>query len=60
MTIPEVLGKSEGFVAGALILSVITTILLLIDAIDGNIWQQTVTLTWGSVVGGGAVAAFRK
>jgi len=58
--LPEGLGKSEGFVAGALILSTIATTLLLIHAIDGNIWQQTVTLIWGSVVGGGAVAAFRK
>lgn len=60
MTLPDWLGKSEGFVAGALGITVVTTLLLLVRVIDQSTWSQTVTLVWGSVVGGGAVAAFRR
>lgn len=60
MTLPEGLGKSEGFVLGALVLSVLATILLVIGGIDGATWQTTVIGVWGSVVGGGAIAAYRK
>lgn len=60
MNLPESLGKSEGFVAGALILSALATGALALHYIDGGIWQTTVIGVWGSVVGGGALAAYRK
>lgn len=60
MSLPEGLGKSEGFVAGALVLSALATILLVIGCVDGATWQTTVIGIWGSVVGGGALAAYRK
>ena len=55
----EFFGKAGGFVVGALLLSLGATLLLLAGRIDQAAWQTVTIGVWGSVVGGGAISAFR-
>lgn len=60
MTIPNVLGKSEGIFGIALALFVTATTLLVLKIIDQGTWATFTEWVWASVVGGAAAAAYRK
>ena len=55
----EFFGKAGGFVVGALLLTVLSSALLLGHLVSESTWQSVVLGSWGAVVGGGAISAFR-
>ena len=55
----EFFSRAGGFVVGALLLSLGAAGLLLAGRIDPAAWQTVTIGVWGSVVGGGAISAFR-
>lgn len=54
------LGRSEGYIAGTLALSLLATVLLLLGRIGESSWQVLVLGAWAAVCGGGAVSAYRE
>lgn len=60
MQVPEWIGKARGFILGALLLSVMNAGLLAWGKLAGPEYQIIAVGIWGSVVIGGAAAAYRK
>lgn len=60
MTMPEWVGRSEGYVTLATFCVAMATGLLGIHLIDGTQWVQAVLGVMGIVCAGGAAAAYRK
>lgn len=59
-TLLDRLGRSEGYVGIAFCITGLATGLLCTRFITEASWVALVQWTWASVVGGGAVAAYRK
>lgn len=55
----EFFGRAGGFVVGALLITSLTSLLLLTHHIGEATWQAVCLGSWGAVVGGGAISAFR-
>ena len=60
MQVPEWVGKARGYILGALGLSVMNAGLLVGGYLNSASYQVIALGIWGSVVVGGAAAAYRK
>jgi uncharacterized membrane protein HdeD (DUF308 family) len=59
-SMPEWLGKSEGYVALAGVAVIVASIMLLCHRLDGGQWVQATLGVLGIICAGGAAAAYRK